>query len=130
MTKRLGLAFAAVLAFSVQAADSPPEGFLNAWKALREAVLSGRVEQASALVHFPLRSIDPGHKDVKSTAAFKSRFSKIFEPMVVELIKSNQCETGKGDPGYEANCGNGYLILGFERIGAQCRLSYFGSINE
>jgi len=92
--------------------------------------MTNRVDDAGALTSFPLRSIDSGHPDIASATVFRERFKAIFEPIVIEMMKSGACETGKGDPGYEANCGNGYMIFGFEIRENRYKLSYFGSINE
>ena len=107
----------------------PPE-MLNAWKALRAAVLAENVDAAIMVTHFSLKSIDFSHKEVESASAFKRRFTSIFEPKLVELIKSDQIYISKGDPGYEVDCAYGYMILGFEKYEGEYRFSYFGSINE
>jgi len=92
--------------------------------------MTNRIDDAVALTGFPLRSIDSGHPDISSATVFSERFSAIFQPIVIEMMKSRACETGKGDPGDEANCGNGYMIFGFEKRENRYQLSYFGSINE
>ncbi len=129
MAKLLSIAGAFLFSLPTFASDQPL-AFADTWESFRAAVMTNRIDDAVALTRFPLRSIDSGHPNIPSTTAFRERFNAIFEPILIEMMKSGACETGKGDPGYEANCGNGYMIFGFEERENRYSLSYFGSINE
>jgi len=111
-------------------ADSLPPAFLDAWQAVRKGVLAGDLEALAAAARFPIKSLDYGQAKVRDGRDLARRFSTLFEPKLVELIRTGQCIPGPGDPGYEIDCANGYMIFGFEDTGAGYRLTYFGSINE
>ena len=102
----------------------------STWAALRTAILANNIQQAVQVSHFPLKSIDHFHKDVANAEDFEDRFSAIFEPDLITIIRADDVFIGPGDPGLEVDIGNGYMILGFEQFDGHYRLTYFGSINE
>ena len=129
--KALCILMALVVATPVFAAPQPPpQGFIDTWRALRTAVLLNNVDKAGSLVRFPLHSTDAGHRDIRTRPEFRRRFTELFEPIVMELIRTNRCETVKGEHGYEVDCGNGYMIFGFEQHHGSYLMTSFGSINE
>ncbi len=110
--------------------EKVPSEVMFAWKKLRIAILADDVEAVAEVVHFPLRSLDYSINDLKSFFEFKKQFDKVFEPQLVKIIRNGEFSLAKGDPGYEVDCAEGYMIFGFEEYEGKYRLSYFGSINE
>lgn len=110
--------------------EQVPPGVLEAWQTLRTAILAEDAAGVAASARLPLKSIDYGQDQVADSQDLANRFGTIFEPKLVELIRTDQCTPGRGDPGYEVDCANGYMIFGFEDTTEGYRLTYFGSINE
>jgi hypothetical protein len=100
------------------------------WNELRIAILEGDPEGVSAISHYPIRSLDDSFDKIKDPAALEKSYSKIFDDKLVDLVLTNQVTLGPGEPGFEVECGEGYMIFGFERFGDGYKLSYLGSINE
>lgn len=107
-----------------------PAEMKAAWNSLRIAILANDSGAVGAGAHFPLRSLDYSLKGLKSTGELKKKFTHIFEPELVKIIKKGEFSIVKGEPGYEVDCAEGYMIFGFEKYEGKYLLSYFGSINE
>jgi len=107
-----------------------PSEMMLAWKSLRIAILADDVEAVAKVVHFPLRSLDYSLNELESFSELKKQFAKVFEPQLVKIIRNGEFSLAKGDPGYEVDCAEGYMIFGFEEYEGKYWLSYFGSINE
>jgi len=107
-----------------------PSEMMLAWKSLRIAILADDVEAVGKVVHFPLRSLDYSLNELESFSELKKQFIKVFEPQLVKIIRNGEFSLAKGNPGYEVDCAEGYMIFGFEEYEGKYRLSYFGSINE
>lgn len=107
-----------------------PPGMQTAWNNIRAAILANDVEAVVAGMHFPLRSLDYSLNGLKSTEELKKQFTNVFDPEIVDSIKKGEFSITKGEPGYEVDCAEGYMIFGFEKYEGKYQLSYFGSINE
>jgi hypothetical protein len=126
----LVLLFTTAAACTAQSPTEVPVEVRQVWNELRIAILEGNPDGVSALSHFPLRSLDDRFDQFKDPAALKKSYSKIFDDRVVDLVLTDQVSLGPGDPRFEVECGEGYMIFGFERFDEGYKLSYLGSINE
>lgn len=111
--------------------DKIPDELVKVWQDLRTAILAGDVAAVGAMASFPLKSLDYGYDKVESVVDLENRFAVIFEPKLLEIIEDEgACIMIQGEPEYEVDCANGYMIFGFEDHDGEYRLSYLGSINE
>jgi hypothetical protein len=111
-------------------AGEVPGQVIEAWQQLRQAILDEDPWAVARMAHFPLKSLDYGYSDFTDADALVAAYSKVFDPILTKIIREDQIDIAQGDPGYEVDCANGYMIFGFERFGDRYLLSYLGSINE